>query len=72
MRLHFIGCSEPTDWVEKTMSNVNINMILKHFTVETKQSEINNGKYGFRIKFQQVTSGLYYPLPSKPIIFRYQ
>ena len=54
------------------MSNVNINMILKHFTVETKQREINNGKYGFRIRFQQATNGLYYPLPSKPIIFRYQ
>ena len=62
------------------MSNTTIDMILRYFIVEAKQSKINNGKYGLWIIFQQATSnkqskinsGLYYPPQTNQEIFKYQ
>lgn len=33
--------SEPANWMGKTMTNIIIDMILKHLIVEAKQSEIS-------------------------------
>ena len=54
------------------MSNTTIDMILRYFIVEAKQSKINNGKYEFKIMYQQATSGLHYPPQTKQQISKYQ
>ena len=47
-------------------------MIPRYFAIEARCIKINNGKYEFKIMYQQATSGLHYPPQTKQQISKYQ
>ena len=69
-KIHFMD----HQWIfrvgEWTTSNVC--MIPRYFAIEARCIKINNGKYEFKIMYQQATSGLHYPPQTNQQISRYQ